>query len=166
MARHNATVYGVQQRIDFMVGDFMRLAPRLKADVVFLSPPWGGVDYIALRSFTLSNVVLLGGPWPQWGSSSTAIGEALYRAAASISPNIAYFLPRNVDQKQLASLAGDSQQCEVEWQYLNGKVKTVCVYYGALAGGATDGREGIVDATQQPHTWRTASNTAAAAASP
>ncbi|KAK3730853.1 hypothetical protein QZH41_009967, partial [Actinostola sp. cb2023] len=41
-ARHNAEIYGVQDRIEFIIGDFMELAPSLKGDVVFLSPPWGG----------------------------------------------------------------------------------------------------------------------------
>lgn len=45
LARHNAAVYGVENRIEFIVGDFFQLAPTLKADVVFLSPPWGGPNY-------------------------------------------------------------------------------------------------------------------------
>lgn len=45
MAKHNAAVYGVQDRIEFIVGDFVALADTLKADVVFLSPPWGGPQY-------------------------------------------------------------------------------------------------------------------------
>lgn len=39
LAKHNASVYGVADRIEFIVGDFFLLAPSLKADVVFLSPP-------------------------------------------------------------------------------------------------------------------------------
>ena len=37
----NASVYGVADRIEFIVGDFFDLAKSrmLKADVVFLSPP-------------------------------------------------------------------------------------------------------------------------------
>lgn len=45
LAKHNAAVYGVQDRIEFIVGDFLQIAPTLKADVVFLSPPWGGPEY-------------------------------------------------------------------------------------------------------------------------
>lgn len=45
MAKHNATVYGVADRIEFIVGDFFELAPKLQADMVFLSPPWGGPKY-------------------------------------------------------------------------------------------------------------------------
>lgn len=45
-ARHNARIYGVEDRIEFICGDYMTLLPRLKADVVFLSPPWGGKKII------------------------------------------------------------------------------------------------------------------------
>lgn len=30
MARHNARIYGIEDRIEFILGDFMLLAPRLK----------------------------------------------------------------------------------------------------------------------------------------
>lgn len=53
MARHNAAVYGVAERIDFIVGDYMCLAPSLKADIVFLSPPWGGPNYAQTDVFDL-----------------------------------------------------------------------------------------------------------------
>ncbi|PWZ05398.1 Trimethylguanosine synthase [Zea mays] len=53
LAVHNARVYGVEDRIEFIVGDFFRLAPFLKADLVFLSPPWGGPSYIEAPVYTL-----------------------------------------------------------------------------------------------------------------
>lgn len=42
MARHNATLYGVADRIEFIVGDACRLLPQLDADLLFIDPPWGG----------------------------------------------------------------------------------------------------------------------------
>ncbi|CAD6339995.1 unnamed protein product [Miscanthus lutarioriparius] len=53
LAALNARVYGVEDRIEFIVGDFFRLAPFLKADLVFLSPPWGGPSYIQAPVYTL-----------------------------------------------------------------------------------------------------------------
>ena len=53
LAKHNAEVYGVADRIEFIVGDYMKLAPFLKADVVFLSPPWGGPQYLSADIFDL-----------------------------------------------------------------------------------------------------------------
>lgn len=39
-ARHNASIYNVDHKIEFILGDYMQLAPQLQADQVFLSPPW------------------------------------------------------------------------------------------------------------------------------
>lgn len=46
MAKHNAAIYGVEDRIEFIVGDYIKLVDTLQADTVFLSPPWGGPEYI------------------------------------------------------------------------------------------------------------------------
>ena len=56
-AKHNAEVYKVADRIEFIVGDFLQLAPSLKADVVFLSPPWGGPDYINAEVFDMKTMI-------------------------------------------------------------------------------------------------------------
>ena len=37
MARHNAAIYGVLDRIEFIVGDYFHIMPNLRPDVVFLS---------------------------------------------------------------------------------------------------------------------------------
>ena len=84
LARHNARVYGVEDRIEFVIGDFLKLAPTLKADVVFLSPPWGGPDYATQPTYTLDRIMHPFG------------GEALYSLASNITSNIAIYLPRNV----------------------------------------------------------------------
>jgi SAM-dependent methyltransferase len=39
-ARHNAAVYGVAQRIRFVQGDALEEVPRLRADLLFIDPPW------------------------------------------------------------------------------------------------------------------------------
>lgn len=57
LARSNAEVYGVADKIEFMCGDFMVLAADLKADVVFLSPPWGGPDYATAEIFDIQTMI-------------------------------------------------------------------------------------------------------------
>ncbi|KAI3375417.1 hypothetical protein L3Q82_021907 [Scortum barcoo] len=57
LARHNAMVYSVADRIDFLQGDFLQLAPRLRGDVVFLSPPWGGPDYLTAEVFDIKTMM-------------------------------------------------------------------------------------------------------------
>ena len=58
-ARHNAEVYGVADRIEFIIGDFMKVAPTLKADAVFLSPPWGGPQYLDAEVFDIETMMAL-----------------------------------------------------------------------------------------------------------
>lgn len=129
LARHNATIYGVQDRIEFLLGDFMELAPTLKADVLFLSPPWGGPEYTRQPSFDLHYM--------------TPDGFELFKVARAITPNIAYFVPRNSDVQQLISLADPGGACEIEQNFLVAALdtdkpipKTITAYYSSgLVGG-------------------------------
>ena len=40
-ARHNARIYGVESRIEFVAGDARTLLPARTADILFIDPPWG-----------------------------------------------------------------------------------------------------------------------------
>ena len=89
-ARENARVYGVADYIDFICADFFdvaatwaadkKLAP--KVDAVFLSPPWGGPSYLKSKEFDLAT-----GCCPN--------GIDIFDVSLKISPNIAYFRPKN-----------------------------------------------------------------------
>lgn len=57
LAQHNARVYNVADRIEFIQGDFLQLAPRLCGDVVFLSPPWGGPEYLSADVFDIRTMM-------------------------------------------------------------------------------------------------------------
>ncbi len=41
MARHNAKLYGVEDRIEFIAGDARSIIPERQADLLFIDPPWG-----------------------------------------------------------------------------------------------------------------------------
>uniref|UniRef100_A0A2K5ES20 Trimethylguanosine synthase n=1 Tax=Aotus nancymaae TaxID=37293 RepID=A0A2K5ES20_AOTNA len=118
LARNNAEVYGIADKIEFICGDFLLLAPCLKADVVFLSPPWGGPDYATAEIFDIRTMMSPDG-YPL---------EVLRK----ITNNIVYFLPRNADIDQVASLAGPGGQVEIEQNFLNNKLKTITAYFGDL----------------------------------
>eukprot|EP01133_Synstelium_polycarpum_P013872 gene13872-16362_t len=128
LAKHNAGIYGYADRIDFINADFMLFAKSVAGighiDAIFLSPPWGGPTYLERTTVGLSDM------FPD--------GFEIFEAALRISTNIAYFLPRNIDHMDLAKLtkmskeAGGSDHCEVEENYLNGKLKTITVYFGNL----------------------------------
>ena len=119
MARHNAGIYDVAHKIEFIHGDFCALAPTLKADVVFLSPPWGGPAYADAEVFDVKTMMQPDGEW-------------LFQLAKSITPSVAYFLPRNVDKSQASLLAGPGQLCELERNKVNKKIKSITAYYGGL----------------------------------
>jgi trimethylguanosine synthase len=53
LSRHNASVYGVESKIKFINSDVQVLPSDLKADAVFLSPPWGGTEYSGLSYYSL-----------------------------------------------------------------------------------------------------------------
>ncbi|XP_043544305.1 trimethylguanosine synthase isoform X2 [Chiloscyllium plagiosum] len=122
-AQNNARVYGVSEQIEFILGDFMLLASDLKADAVFLSPPWGGPDYVNAEIFDLKTMMSLD-------------GSEIFALSQKISPNIIYFLPRNADVEQVASLAGAGGQVEIEQNFLNNKLKTITAYFGDLIQNA------------------------------
>lgn len=119
LAQNNAEVYGVAGQIEFIQGDFMLLASGLKADVVFLSPPWGGPDYLSAEVFNIKTMV-------------SPDGFEIFRLSKMITENVIYFLPRNADFDQIASLAGPGGKVEVEQNFLNNKLKTVTAYFGSL----------------------------------
>ncbi|XP_063977952.1 trimethylguanosine synthase [Diachasmimorpha longicaudata] len=120
LARNNARVYGVEDRIDFIVGDFFQIADKLIADVVFLSPPWGGPDYLHDETYDLNSILKPLG------------GMTLFNTARMISEHVAYFLPRNIDTIQLAMLAGPGQGVEIEQNFLDRKLVALTAYYGEL----------------------------------
>ncbi|NXT72644.1 TGS1 synthase, partial [Chaetops frenatus] len=124
LARHNAGVYGVAERIDFLCGDFMALAAGLRADVVFLSPPWGGPDYASAEIFDIQTMICPDG----YPFQVTPCGGL----SKKITNNIVYFLPRNADINQVASLAGPGGKVEIEQNFLNNKLKTITAYFGDL----------------------------------
>ncbi|KAH7331056.1 hypothetical protein KP509_20G013500 [Ceratopteris richardii] len=123
-ARNNAKVYGVAHKIDFIVGDFFKLTSGLRADIIFLSPPWGGPSYKAAKVFNIETML------------EPENGFSLFRVALSVAPNVVLYLPRTVDPEQLVQLAWLSSPplaYKVERNYINGYLKALTVYYGNVA---------------------------------
>lgn len=70
LARHNARVYGVADRITFHLGDAEALLPRLPAALVFVDPPWGP-EWSRARTAAadlpaLGPILAAAGPRPVW----------------------------------------------------------------------------------------------------
>ncbi|KAG9451038.1 hypothetical protein H6P81_011003 [Aristolochia fimbriata] len=119
-ARHNATVYGVVDSIDFVCGDIFQLFPKLKGNTVFLSPPWGGPDYAKVQTYDIKTML------------KPHDGYFLFKIAKGIASRIVMFLPRSVDVNQLAEIAWLEHPhwaLEVEKNFLNGKLKAITAYF-------------------------------------
>lgn len=89
--------------------------------MVFLAPPWGGPQYADDPLFHLSQM--------------SPNGQEIFETALKITKNIAYFLPKNVDEEEvihLASKVSKWNKCEVEENLLNKKMKGKTFYFGNL----------------------------------
>lgn len=126
MAKHNASVYGVSDKIEFIVGNFIDLAETLIADVVFLSPPWGGPEYLKNDVYDIEDFLK---PVP---------ASELLALSRHISPNICIYLPRNSNKKQLSVLAGPGNSVEVNQEFLGPKLIAITAYYGQLFKNQND----------------------------
>ncbi|KAL3995238.1 RNA cap guanine-N2 methyltransferase family protein [Acanthocheilonema viteae] len=93
-------------------------------DAVLLSPPWGGPSYLKSKLFSLKNME------PK--------GDKIFRITRKLTHNIAYYLPRQTDVKELIRLSKDTGgMVEIEQAELNRKVKAITAYYGELACNAS-----------------------------
>ncbi|XP_049818320.1 trimethylguanosine synthase isoform X2 [Aethina tumida] len=120
MAKNNAEVYGVADKIDFIIGDFFQLSKTLKADTVFLSPPWGGPSYLQMPVYDLETMLQ---PVPF---------SKMFECAKEVSKNVAMFLPRNSNTHFLINAAGPGGKVEIEQNFINQKLIAITAYYNDL----------------------------------
>ncbi|ODH44758.1 hypothetical protein ACO22_00748 [Paracoccidioides brasiliensis] len=95
-AKHNAKVYGVDDKITWFEGDCMQILKHQLSvlspySVIFASPPWGGPAYRADDVFDLSTM--------QPYSLAT-----LYSEFSAFTEHLVLYLPRTSDLKQLATI--------------------------------------------------------------
>lgn len=127
LARHNAQIYGVSDRIEFIQADYISFAraylstasppslsdsssnKRRKIDTVFLSPPWGGPSYLAGSQLPFDdggseNTGTNSHPTYSLSSIQPIHGRDLFVLTRKITQNIAYYLPRNTDVSEIGKL--------------------------------------------------------------
>ncbi|KAJ6485836.1 Tgs1 protein [Mycena sanguinolenta] len=161
LARHNAQIYGVADRIEFILSDYISFANSYlsipnrttlrKIDVVFLSPPWGGPGYISGDTRPASPVKpdppTTPGEQPAHPSYSLASiqpihGADLFHLSRKITRNVAFYLPRNTQLEEISALLPTSgvdddgkEMVEVEEEWMGPKLKALTCYFGGLADG-------------------------------
>ncbi|KAI5776658.1 RNA cap guanine-N2 methyltransferase-domain-containing protein [Geopyxis carbonaria] len=124
-AKHNARIYNVQHKIEFIHGDFFQLCKGIlqtqSIDGVFLSPPWGGPSYREDEVFNLETMQ----PYP---------ASKIIRAARTLSENLALYIPRTSDLNQLGQhVVTDEPMIEVVHYALNNRSKAITAYFGQLS---------------------------------
>ncbi|WFC98896.1 putative diacylglycerol O-acyltransferase tgs1 [Malassezia yamatoensis] len=157
LARHNARIYGVEDKITFLCGDIRDFVGdraqkdadvelwedcmNLDFDVIFLSPPWGGVGYLNpalpknvenqkfLDEFSLSELTPLQGP-------------DLFRLARQVSKNVVLYLPRNTNLNEISQLSQveptTAFDIRIEELWLGYKLKALAVYVSESPNSAHD----------------------------
>eukprot|EP00965_Chrysotila_dentata_P161970 5348752-Pleurochrysis_carterae.AAC.10 len=119
MARHNARLYGVDGRIDFVIGDFTLLARCLRGDVLSLDPPWSCISANAAGSKVgLAEIQPCG-------------AFSLLTISASCAPARVLKLPKVISHYDLVKLCQRLPNLSFEVQYVvrrkKGKPKRVMI---------------------------------------
>ncbi|MGD9545417.1 MAG: methyltransferase domain-containing protein [Methylocystis sp.] len=94
MARRNAEIYGVSERIAFIHDDVTQAYPRLAFDAVHIDPPWGGPDYAKKERFG----------WEDFSPNPLP----LVRRAISAGVAVAVGLPANFSKDALGELPAET----------------------------------------------------------
>ncbi|KAL2012015.1 hypothetical protein VTN00DRAFT_4733 [Thermoascus crustaceus] len=123
-AKHNAKVYGVENKITWFEGDCFEILKNQLKDlapysVIFASPPWGGPGYRSDEVFSLRYME----PYSL---------KKLYDEFSSFTEHIVLYLPRTSDVKQLAKLVKDGKKATVMHYCMEGASKALCTYYGGF----------------------------------
>lgn len=147
---HNASVYGVADRIWSRVGDWNQLTqmqpdgtpnqlwippdirnhaqPSAVFDFVFCSPPWGGPSYKNADGFDVYNMH----PFPI---------DRLCEQIMQYTQNYGLFLPRSTNLDQLRTLVttlyGKSGKCRVVFLNLDGYCKGILALFGPQVAAET-----------------------------
>lgn len=150
MTRRNAAVYEVRGAIELVCADVYSVLQGLPAirplwtgdsnfaappadvclpgaamvapavDLMLMSPPWGGPEYLQAHIFDLAAL-------------PCGDGVHLLALAASRCANVVYLLPRNTDAAQLRTLADSlGLPAQVEELHLHHKHKITVLYLGPL----------------------------------
>lgn len=121
-ANHNSAIYGYSHKISYIMQDFFNLHKVLKVipDIIFLSPPWGGINYYHSKKADISEFPL------------DSFKIFLYCRNELKCRNIVFYLPRNSNRHQICYMAGPGGYVEIEENYLDHKFVALSCYYGQL----------------------------------
>lgn len=135
MARHNAQIYSVADKITFIHADVFETIPELtkaktyKFQVVFMSPPWGGPSYINQATFC-----------PKFDLFSGR-GSELFHLTRQLCERFILFMPRQTNIYRIAEMLHEEREDNelsntsgndsfvVEQHWLRNRIKAISIYF-------------------------------------
>ena len=128
ICKNNCNVYECENNIEFILDDYLNMKGKIKADFVFLSPPWGGLKYknsnvYSIKKFMHPNII------------------DIIRVSLNVAKFILFYVPRNLDLNELIDLvsfvkneiesnSGNKLNFDVRILYSNQKIKTLLIIFG------------------------------------
>ena len=128
ICKNNCNVYECENNIEFILDDYLNMKGKIKADFVFLSPPWGGLKYknsnvYSIKKFMQPNII------------------DIIRVSLNVAKFILFYVPRNLDINELIDLvsfvkneieinSGNKLSFDVRILYSNQKIKTLLIIFG------------------------------------
>ena len=128
ICKNNCNVYECENNIEFILDDYLNMKGKIKADFVFLSPPWGGLKYknsnvYSIKKFMHPNII------------------DIIRVSLNVAKYILFYVPRNLDLNELIDLvsfvkneiesnSGNKLTFDVRILYSNQKIKTLLIIFG------------------------------------
>ncbi|XP_015363322.1 PREDICTED: uncharacterized protein LOC107161430 [Diuraphis noxia] len=120
LARNNAEIYGVADKIEFVVGNFFEICSMLKADVICMSPPWGGPEYVISDSFSIASMC----------KNYRFGGFTIFDIVKNIAPSVAFHMPKNTNIYECLWLARFLGKVEIQQNIINQKLNSITAFYG------------------------------------
>lgn len=124
MLKNNASIYQVLDNIKIVHGDFLEVAKNEAGiDIVFMSPPWGGPDYVKSRKYDIFSMI-------------TPDITKIMEVCNEITKNVVLYLPRTAHPAQVVqlfkSMPNVQRKIEFELFCVGSKVKTIACYMGDM----------------------------------
>ena len=128
ICRNNCDVYNCKDNIKFIHSDFLKMKNKIKADYIFLSPPWGGTEYKNSNVYSIKKFM-----YPDITD--------IIRVSLNVANNILFFLPRNLDLDELFDLcsqvkneikegAGKELFFDIQIIKSNNRIKSLLIIFG------------------------------------
>ena len=123
MLKNNGSIYNVLENLEIVQGDFLEDAKNQQFDIIFMSPPWGGPDYVKSKKYDIFTMI-------------TPSIINIMETCNEITKSIVLYLPRTAHPAQVVQLfkymPNIERKIEFEMFCVGSKVKTIACYMGEM----------------------------------